>query len=87
MTHPTTARGRPVLDSALALTREKIVSAAVEIVDRHGLAALSMRHLGTALGVDPMAICHYLPNRAALYDAIWPSRTGMRFLLTRTRFR
>ena len=63
-------RGRPVLDSAAALTREKIVKAAVQIVDKDGLAALSMRHLGATLGVDPMAIYHYLPNKAALYDAI-----------------
>ena len=66
----TKTRGRPVLDSSAALTREKIVKAAVEIVDRDGLAALSMRHLGAALGVDPMAVYHYLPNKAALYDAI-----------------
>lgn len=57
-------------DSSAALTREKIVKAAVQIVDRDGLAALSMRHLGTALGVDPMAIYYHLPNKAALYDAI-----------------
>jgi TetR/AcrR family transcriptional regulator, tetracycline repressor protein len=64
------SRGRPVLHSASALTREKIVKAAVQIVDKEGLAALSMRHLGAALGVDPMAVYHYLPNKAALYDAI-----------------
>ena len=63
-------RGRPVRDSAAALTREKIVKAAVQIVDRDGLAALSMRHLGALLGVDPMAIYYHLPNKAALYDAI-----------------
>ncbi len=64
------ARGRPVLDSDVALTREKIVKAAMEIVDTEGLSALSMRHLGASLGVDPMAIYYHLPNKAALYDAI-----------------
>ena len=64
------ARGRPGLDSGAALTREKIVKAAMRIVDTEGLAALSMRHLGAALGVDPMAIYYHLPNKAALYDAI-----------------
>ena len=44
--------------------------AALEIVDRDGLAALSMRRLGAGLGVDPMAIYYHLPNKAALYDAI-----------------
>jgi TetR/AcrR family transcriptional regulator, tetracycline repressor protein len=59
-----------VEDSSAALTRQKIVKAAVQIVDKEGLAALSMRHLGAALGVDPMAIYYHLPNKAALYDAI-----------------
>ncbi len=46
------------------------MTAAVRIVDTDGLAALSMRRLGAALGVDPMAIYYHLPNKAALYDAI-----------------
>jgi TetR/AcrR family transcriptional regulator, tetracycline repressor protein len=52
------------------LSRERIVSAALALVDEEGLAALSMRRLATALGVDPMAIYYYLPNKAALHDAI-----------------
>ena len=63
-------RGRPARDSSLALSREKIVKAAIRIVDQYGLSALSMRRLGALLGVDPMAIYHHLPNKAALYDAI-----------------
>ena len=52
------------------LTREEIVSAALALVDREGLSALSMRRLGADLGVDPMAIYHYVPNKEALLDAI-----------------
>jgi TetR/AcrR family tetracycline transcriptional repressor len=52
------------------LTRGGIVEAALAIVDEKGLAALSMRRLATALGVDPMAFYNHLPNKAALYDAI-----------------
>ena len=52
------------------LSRERIVSAALALVDEEGLPALSMRRLAAALGVDPMAIYYYLPNRAALEDAI-----------------
>lgn len=52
------------------LSRERIVSAALELVDRDGLPALSMRRLGAELGVDPMAVYHYLPNKDALLDAI-----------------
>jgi AcrR family transcriptional regulator len=39
-------------------------------VDREGLAALSMRRLGSELGVDPMAIYYHVPNKDALLDAI-----------------
>jgi len=55
---------------AAPLTREGIVAAALELVDREGLRALSMRRLGAALGVDPMAVYHHLPNKEALLDAI-----------------
>ena len=52
------------------LSRERIVAAALALVDEEGLAALSMRRLATKLGVDPMAIYYYLPNKAALEYAI-----------------
>ena len=52
------------------LSRERIVSAALALVDREGLSSLSMRRLAATLGVDPMAIYYYLPNKAALLDAI-----------------
>ena len=53
-----------------SLTRQRIVTAALEIVDREGLAALSMRRLGSELGVDPMAAYYHIPNKDALLDAI-----------------
>ena len=59
-------RASPVV----ALRRELIVSTALALVDREGLKALSMRRLGAELGVDPMAIYYYLPNKQALLDAI-----------------
>ena len=53
-----------------ALTHERVTSAALRIVDRDGLSKLSMRKLGTELGVDPMAVYHYIPNKAALLDSL-----------------
>jgi AcrR family transcriptional regulator len=52
------------------LTRARIVSTALALVDRDGLGALSMRRLGTELGVDPMAVYYHIPNKEALCDAI-----------------
>lgn len=52
------------------LERERIVRTALELVDREGLKALSMRRLGAELGVDPMAVYYHIPNKHALLHAI-----------------
>ena len=52
------------------LTRERVVATALRIVDRDGLDALTMRALGRELGVDPMAVYHHLPNKAAILDGV-----------------
>lgn len=51
------------------LSQEVIVKAALELVDQHGLNALSMRRLGTALGVQGMAIYHHFPSKDAVLNA------------------
>lgn len=53
-----------------SLTNERVLAAALQIVDRDGLDKLSMRRLGAELGVDPMAIYYYIPNKAALLDGL-----------------
>lgn len=57
--------GRPRAGEA-KLTRERILRAALELVDREGMDALSMRRLATTLGVDPMAIYHHLDGKEAV---------------------
>jgi AcrR family transcriptional regulator len=39
-------------------------------VQRDGFAHLTMRGLAADLGVDPMALYHYVPNQAALRQAL-----------------
>jgi len=53
-----------------ALTRDYIVRTALALIDRDGVSALSMRKLGAEMGVDAMAIYHYVPNKAALFDGV-----------------
>jgi AcrR family transcriptional regulator len=53
-----------------ALSRDYILRTALALIDRDGVEALSMRKLGAEMGVDPMAIYHYLPNKAALLDGV-----------------
>lgn len=52
------------------LTRELIVAQALALIDEDGPDQLTMRRLGRAIGVDPMAVYYHVPNKAALYDAI-----------------
>lgn len=48
------------------LTRERIITAALALIDEEGLDALSMRRLGRELGVDPMAVYYHVPNKDEL---------------------
>jgi AcrR family transcriptional regulator len=52
------------------LTRERIFEAAREIVDRHGLDALTMRSLGQALGVEAMSLYRHVKGKDALLDGV-----------------
>ncbi len=58
------ASGRPGLD------RRRVLAAAVEFIDRHGMAALTMRRLGADLGVEAMALYRYVPGRESLIDGV-----------------
>ncbi|GAA1723577.1 TetR/AcrR family transcriptional regulator [Brachybacterium phenoliresistens] len=57
-----------------ALDRARIVAAAVQVADRDGLAALSMRSLGRELGVEAMSLYHHLRGKDELLDLLadWP---------------
>jgi AcrR family transcriptional regulator len=52
------------------LTRPRILKAALRLVDREGLQALSMRRLGRALGVEAMSLYKHVPNKAAVLDGL-----------------
>jgi AcrR family transcriptional regulator len=52
------------------LSRERIVSAAIEFIDESGLPGLSMRRLGENLGVEAMSLYRYVQGREALLDAV-----------------
>jgi len=58
------------------LTRDQIVSAAIAVVDREGLEALSMRKLAAELGVGPMSLYYHVPDKSALYDLILDAIMG-----------
>src|SRR6202034_702640 len=52
------------------ITRDVVLAAALEIIDRDGAEGLSMRRLASALNRDPMIIYRNAPNKAALLDGV-----------------
>jgi TetR/AcrR family transcriptional regulator, tetracycline repressor protein len=52
------------------LSRERIVAAAIAFVDRRGLTALTMRRLGTELGVEAMSLYRYVAGRDDLLEGM-----------------
>src|ERR1700721_4625727 len=52
------------------ITRELVLATALEMIDRDGADARSMRRLGAALGRDPMILYRHAPGKAALLDGV-----------------
>lgn len=63
---PRRRRGRP---RRLVLTRERILDSTLELLEREGLDAVTIRGVARRLGVDPMALYHYFPDKHALLRA------------------
>lgn len=52
------------------LSRERIVEQAIALVESEGEEALTMRRLGSALGVQAMSLYHHVGSRDELTEAI-----------------
>lgn len=52
------------------LTAGRVLSGALELADDIGIADLTIRRLADALGVKPMTIYHYVPNKEAIIDGM-----------------
>jgi AcrR family transcriptional regulator len=55
---------------AVRLTRQRVLEAALALVDADGLETLSMRKLGAALGVEAMSVYKHVANNDALLDGL-----------------
>ncbi len=55
---------------AKGLTRERIIDAAIHIIDRDGIEGLSMRALGRECEVEAMSLYRYVANKDELLDAV-----------------
>ena len=71
MANPTDrAEGGPAGSGSGKITREAVLATALEIIDRDGTDALSMRRLARALNRDPMILYRHAPNKAALLNGV-----------------
>jgi AcrR family transcriptional regulator len=63
-------RGEAAPSARQPLSRDRIVTAAVEFIEEHGLPNLTMRRLGERLGVEAMSLYRYVPGREELLDQV-----------------
>src|SRR6266508_610891 len=54
----------------LPLSRERILQAALELVDEGGIESLTMRKLGQALGFEAMSLYNHVANKNDVLDGI-----------------
>ena len=60
----------------IPLSRGEVLRAAVALADESGLDSLSMRNLGQALGVVPMALYKHVANKEELLDGMVDAVVG-----------
>jgi AcrR family transcriptional regulator len=65
-----TPKTTPAMKSRTPLSRERVLLAAVAFADESGIAALSMRKLGEAVGVEAMSLYNYVANKDQLLDGM-----------------
>lgn len=65
---PTHATKAPA--GADANTAERIAQITLRLLEEEGPEAVSMRRVANAVGITPMAIYHYFPNREALLQSV-----------------
>ena len=59
---------RPSRGPKPGLTLDRIVETAVEVADRDGIGALSLRRIATELGTGTMSLYRYVPGKGELLD-------------------
>jgi AcrR family transcriptional regulator len=63
-------RTKSATEPRIPLSRERVLGAAVAFADQSGIASLSMRKLGEAVGVEAMSLYNYVANKDELLDGM-----------------
>ncbi len=64
------------MSTTAPLSRERIVATALELIDRDGLEAVTMRRLAEELGVQAPSLYNHMRSKDALLDAVAESVMG-----------
>jgi AcrR family transcriptional regulator len=54
----------------MQLTRERIITAAVELIEQEGVDAVSMRRIAADLGSGVMSLYNHVPSKSVLLDGV-----------------
>ncbi len=57
-------------DRRSPLNRERVLRAAMELADAHGIESLTMRKLGQSLGVEAMSLYNHVANKDDILDGM-----------------
>ena len=63
-------RSQPGGGARAPLTRERVLRTAIDIADRDGLGAVTMRGLAQRLGVEAMSLYHHVRSKDALLEGM-----------------
>jgi AcrR family transcriptional regulator len=65
-----TAPADQTTDHRTPLNRERVLTAAIDVADEHGIEALTMRRLGQHLGVEAMSLYNHVANKDDLLTGV-----------------
>jgi AcrR family transcriptional regulator len=60
----------PIAPRRLPLTRERIVEAALRVMDAEGLEAVTMRRIGRELGVEAMSLYNHVEDKEEILEGV-----------------
>jgi AcrR family transcriptional regulator len=69
-------QANPNAVARIPLSKERVLRAAVDLADRGGSEAVSMRKLGQELGVDAMSLYHHVQSKDDILDGIVDAVVG-----------
>ena len=62
----------PLRDAQAALTRERILMAAMGYLEKHDIETLTLRHVAELSGVSPPTVYAHFPTMEALVERLLP---------------